>query len=114
MTLQELLEIANIQQTPEASYLRGLGQPVPQGVEIVGPSASFQNDPAYQPRPDVTAQGAATRLTESGVTGQPEDQRAPGTAGLEWASVLMSLGAAVAQAIAASKLKRQKQLIAIS
>ena len=117
MTLQELMalsqdpRIGEIRQTPERSYLRGLGQPdVPAGVDVLGPSDSFQNDPAYQPRPEVTDAGAMSRLGELG----GGEQEGRNTAGLDWAAVLMQLGSAVAAAIAASKQKRQKTLIAVS
>ena len=117
MTLQELMalsqdpRVGEIRQTPERSYLRGLGQPdVPAGTEVLGPSESFQNDPAYQPDQGVTDAGAMSRL--AGLGGGEEGEKR--SAGLDWAAILMQLGSAVAAAIAASKQKRQKTLIAVS
>jgi hypothetical protein len=33
----------------EADYLESLGQQVPEGVEVLGPSSTFMSDPAYHP-----------------------------------------------------------------
>lgn len=111
--------LAEIASSPEASYLRGLGQPLPAGgvndqplaqVQIVGPEPWMGSyNPIDEPRPDVVERGVEQRVKD---LGEPPRSPKPGKDdghALAYMGALISLGAAVAQAIAASKARKRRR-----
>jgi hypothetical protein len=102
MTLQELMALS---QDPRIGEIRQ------------GPYLDYGADPTAAPTMPTGWDPNNPSPEDLPTPERPQDPNAKktsGNPGLDWAAVLMQLGSAVAAAIAASKQKRQKTLIAVS